>query len=173
MRACLSALAALAALLAGGCALLESPPPTAAAPPSATATTPQSGPLAVKPAPPTRPGPIPVRPIDVKTDCSFRDETGYGGTLKLEVAQARVSRFEARVSIPRRGHCAFDLKDFRQTKELPAVELSHAKTRCVVRVWEQGERVTVAFQQCEKQCSGNAYRYLWPILNDRRQGACA
>ena len=71
------------------------------------------------------------------------------------------------------GACRFDLKDFRQTKELPAVELSQARGRCIVRVWEQGERVTVAFQQCEKMCSGNSYSYLWPILNDRRKGSCA
>ena len=36
-----------------------------------------------------------------------------------------------------------------------------------------GERVTVAFQQCEKMCSGNAHSYLWPILNDRNKGSCA
>lgn len=130
--------------------------------------------VVAKPAPkPAKPGPIPVRPLNVKTDCSFRDETGYHGALKLDVAEAKVNAFEARVNIPRRGACRFALKDFRQTKELPAIELSQAKGRCIVRVWEQGERVTVAFQQCEKMCSGNSYSYLWPILNDRQKGSCA
>ena len=81
--------------------------------------------------------------------------------------------FAAKVNIPKRGSCRFDLKDFRQTKSLPAIELSQNKGRCIVRVWEQGERVTVAFQQCEKMCSGNAHSYLWPILNDRNKGSCA
>lgn len=171
MHARLPVLVALATAFFGGCALLDSPPPTAT--PAPAADTPETAPVAARAQSPAKPGPIPIRPIDVRTECRFRDETGYGGALKLEVAQARVSRFEARVTIPKRGSCAFDLKDFRQTKELPAIELSHAKTHCIVRVWEQGERITVAFQQCEKQCSGNAYRYLWPILNDRRQGACA
>jgi hypothetical protein len=120
-----------------------------------------------------KPGPIPTRALNLKTECRFRDETGYNGALKLNVAEAKVQAFEAKVNIPKRGACRFDLKDFRQTKELPAIELSQTKGRCIVRVWEQGERVTVAFQQCEKMCSGNSYSYLWPILNDRRKGSCA
>ena len=155
----------LAAAFLGGCATPDKP----------------SGPAAEAPAPPTavaarpaaRPGPIPVRPINVRTECNFRDESGYNGALKLDVAEAKVKAFEAQVNIPKRGACRFDLKDFRQTKELPAIELSQPRGRCIVRVWEQGERVTVAFQQCEKMCSGNSYSYLWPILNDRRKGSCA
>ena len=157
----------LPALLLGACAAPEKAPPAAEAPPPAAVA---KAPAAVKPA---KPGPIPVRPLNVATECSFRDETGYNGALKLKVTEAKVHAFEAKVNIPRRGTCNFDLKDFRQTKELPAIELSHAKGRCIMRVWEQGDRVTVAFQQCEKMCSGNSYSYLWPILNDRRKGSCA
>ena len=158
----------IATLFLGACAAPEkAAPPAAEAPPPAPA-------VVAKPAPkPAKPGPIPVRPLNVKTDCSFRDETGYHGALKLDVAEAKVNAFEARVNIPRRGACRFALKDFRQTKELPAIELSEAKGGCIVRVWEQGERVTVAFQKCEKMCSGNSYSYLWPILNDRQKGSCA
>ncbi len=158
-------------LILGACATPEK------APPPPTAETPKSAPPAAKaaPAPPLarKPGPIPVRPLNVKTECSFRDETGYNGALRLNVTEARVQAFKAKVNIPRRGACRFDLKDFRQTRELPAIELSQSSGNCVVRVWEQGERVTVAFQQCEKMCSGNSYNYLWPILNDRRDGSCA
>jgi len=158
----------LPALLLGACAAPEKAPPAAEAQPPAPAAI-------AAPAEPrqARPGPIPVRPLNVRTECNFRDETGYNGALKLNVAEAKVHVFEAKVNIPRRGACRFDLKDFRQTKELPAIELSQAKGRCIVRVWEQGDRVTVAFQQCEKMCSGNSYSYLWPILNDRRKGSCA
>ena len=158
----------LPALILGACAAPEKAPPATEAQPPATVA--KAPPAATKPA---KPGPIPVRPLNVRTECSFRDETGYNGALKLNVAEAKVQAFEAKVNIPKRGACRFDLKDFRQTKELPAIELSQAKGRCIVRVWEQGDRVTVAFQQCEKMCSGNSYSYLWPILNDRRKGSCA
>jgi hypothetical protein len=159
--------ATFAAVLLGACAAPEKAPPSAEAA--------AKGPVAAAQpaAKPPKPGPIPVRPLNIKTDCSFRDETGYNGALKLDVAGAKVHAFEAKVNIPKHGACRFDLKDFRQTKELPAIELSQARGRCIVRVWEQGERVTVAFQQCEKMCSGNSYSYLWPILNDRRKGSCA
>jgi hypothetical protein len=157
----------LPVLLLAACAAPEKAPPAAEAPqPAPVAKAPAAAKLA-------RPGPIPVRPLNVKTECSFRDETGYNGALKLDVAEAKVQAFEAKVNIPKRGACRFNLKDFRQTKELPAIELSQARGRCIVRVWEQGERVTVAFQQCEKMCSGNSYSYLWPILNDRGKGSCA
>jgi len=130
----------------------------------------QSTPAKAKP---KRPGPIPTRPLEVKADCRFRDETGYSGTMKLAVAEAKVQTFEAAVSIPNRGACRFDLKNFRQTREMPNVELRHRRDPCVVRVWEQEHRVTVAFQQCQKMCSGSAWHHLWPILTDRRDGSCA
>lgn len=120
-----------------------------------------------------RPTPIPVRPLTVKADCSYRDETGGSGLLRLDVAAARVRAFEAKANFPQHGSCHFELKDFRQTREMPAIELSQPNGSCIVRMWEQGTRVTVAFQQCEKMCSGNAHSYLWPILNDRNKGSCA
>jgi hypothetical protein len=122
---------------------------------------------------PERATPIPVRPLNVKTDCSYRDETGTSGTLKLDVATARVRAFEARINYPQHGICHFGLKDFRQTKEMPAIELTQLNGSCIVRMWEQGTRVTVAFQQCEKVCSGSAYDQLLPMIYDRRDGTCA
>lgn len=119
------------------------------------------------------PPPIPLRPLNVKTDCSYRDEAGISGLLRLDVAAARVRAFEARVSIPQHGACRFDLRDFRQTKEMPAVELSQQNGTCIVRMWEQGTRVTVAFQQCERMCSGSAWEQLLPMIYDRRDGTCA
>ena len=120
-----------------------------------------------------KPGPIPTRPLNVAADCSFRDETGYNGRLKLAVKQAQVEAFEAAITIPRRGVCRFDLRHFRQTRDLPNVVLNHLHDGCIVRLWEQEEQVTVAFQQCGKMCSGDAWEYLWPILNDTRNGSCA
>lgn len=120
-----------------------------------------------------RPTPIPVRPLSVKTDCSYRDETGGSGMLKLDVAAARVRAFEARANFPQHGACHFVLKDFRQTREMPAIELSQPNGGCVVRMWEQGSRVTVAFQQCERMCTGSAWDQLLPMIYDRRDGSCA
>lgn len=122
---------------------------------------------------PERVTPIPVRPLSVKTDCSFRDETGTSGMLKLDVAAARVRAFEAKVNYPQHGICHFVLRDFRQTKEMPAIELTQNGGSCIVRMWEQGTRVTVAFQQCERMCSGSAWDQLLPLIYDRRDGSCA
>jgi len=30
----------------------------------------------------------------------------------------------------------------------------------------------VAFNNCQKMCSGDAYTYLWPILANARNGSC-
>lgn len=161
----------LMALLLGACASApETPEPVVP-----SGSTPKPAPVArTRPAPKTvKPAPIPTRPITVRTDCAFRDETGYNGAMKLAIDQARVQAFDAWVSIPRSGTCRFDLRNFTQTRELPTVELKHRSDRCVVRVWEQGERVTVAFNECQKMCSGDAWEQLWPILNDRRDGSCA
>lgn len=164
--------------LLGACAM---PPPVSEAPVAVVATPPapapagkasQLPPVAAK-ARAKKPGPIPTRALNLKTECRFRDETGYNGELKIAVEDARVNAFEARVNIPQRGTCNFNLKNFRQTRELPTVELSHRDNRCVVHVWEQGERVTVAFQQCQSMCSGRAWEYLWPILAYRGDGSCA
>ena len=151
--------------------MAEAPVPEASVPDVA-----EMKPLRAQPALPRqskKPGPIAARPLNVSAECSFRDETGYNGTLRLAVEAARVHAFEARVNIPRQGSCSFDLRNFRQTRELPNVELSHLRDPCIVRVWEQGTRVTIAFQQCQKMCSGSASDYLWPILTDTRDGSCA
>lgn len=162
----------------GACA---TPPPVSEAPvaevatPSAPAVAPKASrvpPVAAK-ARAKKPGPIPTRALKMKTECRFRNETGYNGELKITVEEARVSAFEARVNIPQHGSCSFNLKNFRQTREMPNVELSHLSNRCVVRVWEQGERVTVAFQQCQAMCSGKAWEHLWPVLAYRSDGSCA
>ena len=163
----------LAAGILAGCAT----PPEKPAPVVTEQPAPPSEAAIAKPTPrilkePKRPGPIPVRPLTVAAECSFRDEVGYGGSLKLAVQEAQVQDFDAAVHIPKRGMCRFALKDFQQTRSLPNVELIHRSNGCIVRMWEQGERVTVAFQQCEHMCTAGAYPYLWPILADRQDGSC-
>lgn len=116
--------------------------------------------------------PIQVRPLNVKANCSFRDPDGYGGRLDLLVQESRVQRLQAAVEVPKRGSCAFDLKDFRQTASEPAVVLSASGSRCLVRLWEQEGRVTVAFNGCHDRCDGGSFEYVWPILVDARSGRC-
>lgn len=133
------------------------------------------GPIAVPPlgASARRPGPIPVSPLNVATRCAFKDEGGTEGRMALQVEEAAIKRFSAEVNIQHRGTCSFDLKDFRQTGKLPIAVLNANEGRCAVRVWQQYERVTVAFTDCESHCTGEAYSYLWPILADTRSGECS
>ena len=163
----------LLVLLLGACARPERAPEVAV--PTPVARPPPVAAAAVAPALPKqkKPGPIATRPLNATIECSFRDETGYNGMMKLAVEEARVRSFEAAVNIPSHGTCRFDLKNFRQTRKLPNVELRHFRDRCIVHMWEQGEQVTVAFQQCQKMCTGKAWDHLWPVLIDRRDGSCA
>ena len=117
--------------------------------------------------------PMPVQPLNIKANCSFRDPTGYRGHLDLRVKAADVERFSAEVTVPKKGVCRFDLKDFRQTETLPTVVLSRPEDACVVRMWAQEGKVTVAFHECRQQCSGESFEHLWPILADARTGRCS
>lgn len=149
----------VAVILIAGCSTVERPSGRAT---SAQANAPQSS----KPALP------PGRPLNVKADCSWRDENGYTGQLKLHVEQARVEDFSATVTHPKHGSCHFTLADFRQTRQVPNVELHNDATRCTVRMWSQGRQVTVAFSACQSMCSGDGFDYLWPILADSSNGTC-
>lgn len=115
--------------------------------------------------------PMPVRPLSIKTDCRFKDEVGYGGSAVLDVSYSEVRAFAARVDVPKRGSCQFELADFQQVLREPHVELV-ARDGCTVRMWEQGEQVTVAFSECAKQCARGTFEYVWPILVDRSSGQC-
>ncbi|MCP5267453.1 MAG: hypothetical protein H6943_00295 [Zoogloeaceae bacterium] len=117
---------------------------------------------------------MPIKPLSVKTRCNFRDEvTGTRGRLDLLVKEDDVQRFTAEVNIPKRGICRFDMKDFGQVKSAHPVTLASKNgNACAVRVWEQGTRYTVAFNECAVKCEGNAFEYLWPILIDGKTGRC-
>jgi len=117
--------------------------------------------------------PMPDKALDVRTKCSFHDVAGGRGTMDLQVTKAEVKRFVAEVSIPNQGLCRFDMKNFRQTARLPNVVLTDEASGCVVRMWEQGKGMTVAFNACAAQCSGDAFSYLWPILVDTKSGRCS
>ena len=157
-----------ACLLASGCAGLEKPVHTGSQPGPVVAAPSPKG----EPTPHARRGPIPLRALNVRSDCSFRDETGYNGSMKLRVAAGLVQEFEATVNHPKHGTCRFALQEFRQVKDMPIVELHGERSRCTVRMWEQGRQVAVAFSSCHKMCSGDVVDYLWPILADAHNGSC-
>ncbi|MDO9596483.1 MAG: hypothetical protein Q7J47_02060 [Azoarcus sp.] len=115
--------------------------------------------------------PMPVRPLNVQADCRFKDEVGYSASARLDVSYSEVLGFAATVDVPRRGSCRFNLADFQQVRREPHVEL-RARDGCVVRMWEQGDQVTVAFSQCAGRCDRGTFDYVWPILVDRPSGRC-
>lgn len=144
------------------------------APASASTTSSERMPSPATAAKPARPAPIPTRLLNARADCSFKDETGYKGRLKLHVEAAKVNVFEA-VLEPRGGTCTYKLEDFKQTATLPIPVLTGATTnsaRCIARIWEQGPRITVAFDHCEKMCTGGVFQKTWPILVDAHDGSC-
>ncbi len=117
--------------------------------------------------------PQPTRPLDVRSRCTHRDAVGTRTSLNLQVKQAEVKVFDARVDIPKRGACRFNLKDFRQVATLPNVLLEAKNgSGCSVRMWEQGPRVTIAFNNCPAACEGQAFDYLWPIMVEAKSGRC-
>jgi hypothetical protein len=119
------------------------------------------------------PAAIPERALSVRAECTSRDETGYTESIRLAVEQGRVGMLEAKFEIPRRGSCGFQLSDFRQTRAAPHVELqSSTGTKCTVRMWEQGSRFTVAFSDCQEQCTRGAFDYVWPVELNSRDGTC-
>ncbi len=113
-------------------------------------------------------------PVTVASQCSRVDEIGTATKLKLTVGDGEVSDFNADILIKGRGRCRFNLVDFRQEAREPQVLLRHARdSKCTVRMWrEQSEKITVAFNSCQKSCEGKAFDYLWPILVESKTGQC-
>ncbi|ENO81952.1 MAG TPA: hypothetical protein PLZ11_11405 [Thauera sp.] len=156
-----SRIAALAAaMLLGACAQPGTPPADAVS--DEVLASPSSAGARLRP--------MPWRPLEVRTDCSFRDEAGYATRITLAVAQSRVETFSAVVDIPQRGRCSFH-GPFVQTREKPSVRLQ-ADDGCTVDIFEQGNAVTVGFANCAARCTRGAFDYLWPIIVDRSNGQC-
>lgn len=117
--------------------------------------------------------PMPTRPLNVRSKCSHRDDIGTRTNLNLLVKNAEIKTFVANVNIPKHGACRFDLRNFRQTETLPqALLAARDGSDCTVRLWEQGDRVTVAFNNCPRSCDGEAFSYLWPIMVETKSGRC-
>ena len=117
--------------------------------------------------------PQPTRPLNVRSRCSHSDAIGTVTRLNMLVKEAEVKSFDAQVSMKGHGVCRFNMKDFKQDAKLPQVLLRHKQENdCTVRMWEQGNNVTIAFNSCHKSCEGKAFDYLWPVVVDARNGRC-
>lgn len=171
-------------ILLAGCATKEAP--VAAKPAPTPAPAPAPSPEAAKPAAaPAAPTevysrlagrtikPIAVKPITVKTSCSYKDPTGYGGKLKLAVTKSQVKDLQAEIKVPQHGSCSFAVKDFHQTAKEPSVTLAANKGACTIRIWEQEGKITVAFNTCQDRCQGDSFDYVWPILVNAKTGKCS
>jgi hypothetical protein len=124
-----------------------------------------------EPAPPP-PAPPPVAQIPAPAaagmsligNCVGKEETGYAENVHFDVAGGVVRQLDARIDIPGRGSCRFQISDFRQTKQAPFVELlARSGSACALRMWQQGDRITVAATDCAEKCARGAFDYLWPI----------
>ncbi len=161
--------------LTAGLALLAGCVPMVPQQPPAPVPQPETKPAPVErpPSPPRRsskPLPIPERPLEVNADCRYRDDVGTEGKLVLDVQESKVERFASEVDMGRRGRCRFDLSAFEQVAWMPTPTLVAGD--CTVRMWEQGDQVTVSYQNCAGNCTSGAHEYLWPTLVSRKTGTC-
>jgi hypothetical protein len=115
------------------------------------------------PAPPAA-AELPVAALNLDGNCVGKEETGYAENVRVTVAAGQVRAFDARIDIPKRGSCRYQLADFRQTKQTPFVELlARSNSACALRMWQQGDRITVAATDCEEKCARGAFEYAWPV----------
>lgn len=123
--------------------------------------------------PPVTQTPAPGTPgLSIKSSCVERDETGYTENAQIDIAGGQVRALDATITIPSHGSCRYQLAAFRQTRMTPFVELtSTSSAKCVVRVWQQGDRVTMAPTDCADKCTRGAFEYAWPI-EFKTSGGC-
>ena len=114
-----------------------------------------------------------TRPLNARAKCAGRDGIGNLTHLDLMVREAEVKSFAAQVSMKQHGTCRFNLQDFEQTEKMPQPLLTHKReSGCSVRMWEQGPKLMVAFNGCQKSCEGDAFSYLCPIMVEAITGRC-
>ena len=117
--------------------------------------------------------PQPTRPLNIRSRCTHKDAIGTMTRLDLLVKNAEVQSFTAQVTMKGYGTCSFNLNDFEQSEKLPQALLKHKhEAGCSVRMWEQGPKITIAFNSCPKSCEKDAFSYLWPIMVEAKSGRC-
>lgn len=112
------------------------------------------------------------QPINIRHSCSFKNETGYKGSTRIEINNNEVRQLNTAYEIPAQGSCQIDFRGFRQTRHSPSIELRHADG-CTARIWTQGRQLTVSYTQCAQRCSSaETFRFVWPVLIDQPSGRC-
>jgi hypothetical protein len=167
--------ALLVALLAVGCAESPERPPAPVSKPEAAAPAPEQKieSQQLKYLKNRTIKPQPTQPLNVRSRCSHKDAIGTVTRLDLLVREAEVKAFEAQVTMKGYGTCRFNLKEFEQVEKLPQALLKARNgSGCSVRMWEQGPKVTIAFNSCPQSCEGDAFSYLWPIMVEAKSGRC-
>jgi hypothetical protein len=111
--------------------------------------------------------------LNFSGNCVGKEETGYAENVRVEVGGGQVRALDGRIDIPGRGSCRFVLSDFRQTRQAPYVELlARDNSACALRMWQQGDRITLAATECAQKCTRGAFDYLWPVEFKAQGGAC-
>jgi len=121
---------------------------------------------------PWQAAPTEARLRNAAVSCNYKDEGGVRGKVMLLIDDFKVTRFNARIEMPNGGVCQFDAKKMEQRPFEQGIALQSNGDECVVRMWEQKHRITIAAYSCHKQCSKGSFSYLWPILMDTRIGTC-
>ena len=121
---------------------------------------------------PWQASPTEARLRNAAVSCHYKDEGGVRGKVALLIDDFKVTRFTARIEMPNGGVCQFDAKKMAQRPFEQGIALQSTGDECVVRMWEQKHRITIAAYSCHKQCSKGSFSYLWPILMDTRIGTC-
>ena len=122
----------------------------------------------------SRPAPIADRPIDLDGRCEQTDEAGFREDATLRVADNVVQTLSWNLWVGKRGSCRFDQAEFRQTRRSPHIEMvARDGSGCRLLVWQDGRRVTLAHNGCERRCTPGVYEQAWPVMFDPRSGSCA
>ncbi len=138
---------------------------------------PLQGPTAPKAYPPTPEQlatPIAPREINLAGECRRTEEDGFREEALVRVTHNDVQSLTWRLWVGRRGSCRFDLSQFKQVQQKPHIELrARDGGGCVLMVWQDPRRITLAHARCEKYCTPGIYEQAWPVLFDPKSGACA
>ena len=106
--------------------------------------------------------------------CDQREEDGFQERASLRVVDRKVQALSWQTVVDRRGSCAFDLDEFRQTRTQPHLELAaNDGTGCRLLVYQDARRVTLAHANCSRRCTPGIYDQAWPVMFDPASGRCA
>ncbi|UCE32832.1 MAG: hypothetical protein JSW68_03480 [Burkholderiales bacterium] len=120
-----------------------------------------------------RPTPIADRPIDLAGNCARAEDDGFREDATVRIVDSRVEALRWQLWVGQRGGCAFDLDGFRQTRSRPHIELrARDGSGCMLMVWRDRRRITLAHAGCERRCTAGIYDQAWPVMFDPVTGAC-